>query len=47
VELIGYAAGIWFCACVLAGVLHPVLRALRWLSEVPPDIVAGPPPPES
>ena len=27
VELIGYAAGVWFCACVLAGVQSP----LRWL----------------
>ena len=29
-ELIGYAAGVWFCACVLAGLLSP----LRWLFSV-------------
>ena len=33
-ELIGYAAGVWFCACVLAGVLSPLLRAVRWLASV-------------
>ena len=22
-ELFGYAAGVWLCACVVAGVLHP------------------------
>ena len=43
-ELIGYAAGVWFCACILAGVLHPVLRALRWLAQISAEDGCGAPP---